>query len=170
MLNDVMPFAASFDFTEHHEGKTFDINSKDERDATCLIWAARGGHAALKDRWPARGDAPRLRSSWAEGAGVGRRSSSGVVLKLSTTSTIPPGEAAWLPLRHLPRRRNCRSLRLSRLYLSRSTISTIGCLIGFLQCERSLTNSNHQLLSQLLSSAASLPGTHEKPGAVKDQY
>ena len=25
MLNEVMPFAASFDFTEHHEGKTFDI-------------------------------------------------------------------------------------------------------------------------------------------------
>ena len=25
MLNEVMPFAASFDFTEHHEGRTFDI-------------------------------------------------------------------------------------------------------------------------------------------------
>ena len=25
MLNEVMPFAASFDFTEHHEGKIFDI-------------------------------------------------------------------------------------------------------------------------------------------------
>ena len=25
MLNEVMPFAASFDFTEHHEGRIFDI-------------------------------------------------------------------------------------------------------------------------------------------------
>ena len=28
------------------EGNTFDINTKDERESTCLIWAARGGHAS----------------------------------------------------------------------------------------------------------------------------
>ena len=32
--------------TPDEEGNTFDINAKDERDATCLIWAARGGHAS----------------------------------------------------------------------------------------------------------------------------
>ena len=30
--------------TPDEEGALFDINAKDERDSSCLLWAARGGH------------------------------------------------------------------------------------------------------------------------------